>query len=54
MSLEEAGLGGEAAAIGVTATASSPLIMWGLDRFRERLPAGVLPWVLLAHVEGRR
>jgi iron(III) transport system permease protein len=54
LSLEEAGLAGEAAAVGVTATAVVALIMWGLDRFGGKLPAGVLPWAALAAVEIRR
>jgi iron(III) transport system permease protein len=42
--LEEAGLASEAAAVAVTSTAVIALAMAGLDRFRDRLPAGVLPW----------
>jgi iron(III) transport system permease protein len=52
-SLEDAGLAGEAAAIGVTATAVVVLIMCILDRIRRTLPPGVLPWVALASTETR-
>ena len=47
-SLEDAGLGGEAAAIGVSTTIVVAVLMVVLDRLRGRLPAGVLPWVELA------
>jgi iron(III) transport system permease protein len=47
-SLEDAGLGGEAAAIGVTATAVVGVIMTILDRLRAQVPPGVLPWIMLA------
>jgi iron(III) transport system permease protein len=47
-SLEDAGLGGEAAAIGVSTTLVVALVMAVLDRLRAKLPAGVLPWVVLA------
>ena len=47
-SLEDAGLGGEAAAIGVSTTVVVALLMVVLDRLRGRLPPGVLPWVVLA------
>ena len=52
-SLEDAGLGGEAAAIGVSTTVVVAIVMVVLDRLRGRLPSGVLPWVLLAAAEGR-
>lgn len=48
LSLEEAGLAPEAAAIAVTATAAVALIMLALDRFKNRVPDGVLPWVMMA------
>jgi iron(III) transport system permease protein len=47
-SLEDAGLGGEAAAIGVSTTVVVAVLMVVLDRLRGRLPPGVLPWVVLA------
>jgi iron(III) transport system permease protein len=47
-SLEDAGLGGEAAAIGVSTTLVVALVMAALDRLRAKLPPGVLPWVVLA------
>jgi iron(III) transport system permease protein len=47
-SLEDAGLGGEAAAIGVTTTIVVALVMAVLDRLRAKLPPGVLPWAVLA------
>ena len=47
-SLEDAGLGGEAAAIGVSTTVVVAVLMVVLDRLRGRLPPGVLPWVALA------
>jgi iron(III) transport system permease protein len=47
-SLEDAGLGGEAAAIGVSTTIVVAVLMVVLDRLRGRLPHGVLPWVALA------
>jgi iron(III) transport system permease protein len=47
-SLEDAGLGGEAAAIGVSATVIVVILMGALDGLRTRAPAGVLPWVVLA------
>lgn len=50
-SLEDAGLGGEAAAIGVSTTLVVVVLMVVLDRLRRRLPSGVLPWVVLAAVE---
>jgi iron(III) transport system permease protein len=52
-SLEDAGLGGEAAAIGVTTTVVVAVVMAALDRLRAKVPAGVLPWVVLASVEAR-
>ncbi len=52
-SLEDAGLGGEAAAIGVTATLVVGVIMAMLDRLRAKVPPGVLPWVMLASVDIR-
>ena len=52
-SLEDAGLGGEAAAIGVSTTIVVALVMAALDRLRAKLPPGVLPWVVLASVEAR-
>ncbi len=52
-SLEEAGLAGEAAAIGVSATLVVGLLMAGLDFFRGSVPAGVLPWAALASSDGR-
>jgi iron(III) transport system permease protein len=42
--LEEAGLASEAAAVALTATTVIALAMLVLDRFHDRLPAGVLPW----------
>jgi iron(III) transport system permease protein len=53
-SLEDAGLGGEAAAIGVTATLVVSAIMLVLDRLRTKVPAGVLPWVVLASADTRQ
>jgi iron(III) transport system permease protein len=53
-SLEDAGLAGEAAAIGVSTTVVVGLIMIALDRLRARLPAGVLPWVVLASADAPR
>ena len=53
-SLEDAGLAGEAAAIGVSTTVVVALIMTTLDRLRARLPAGVLPWVVLASADASR
>jgi iron(III) transport system permease protein len=47
-SLEDAGLAGEAAAIGVSTTLVVALLMAALDRLRAKLPTGVLPWVVLA------
>jgi iron(III) transport system permease protein len=47
-SLEDAGLGGEAAAIGVSTTIVVAVVMVALDRLRGKLPPGVLPWVVLA------
>jgi iron(III) transport system permease protein len=47
-SLEDAGLGGEAAAIGVSTTVLVAIVMAVLDRLRGKLPPGVLPWVMLA------
>ena len=52
-SLEDAGLGGEAAAIGVTATLVVGLVMVVLDRLRAKVPPGVLPWVMLALMDAR-
>jgi iron(III) transport system permease protein len=52
-SLEDAGLGGEAAAIGVSTTVVVAIVMAVLDRLRGRLPAGVLPWVVLAATDAR-
>lgn len=48
LSLEDAGLGAEAAAVGVAATLVVALIMLALDRMRDRLPPGVLPWMAVA------
>ena len=48
LSLEDAGLASEAAAIGVTATAIVVVLMLLLDRLAPLLPADVLPWRLLA------
>jgi iron(III) transport system permease protein len=42
--LEEAGLGTQAAAIGVTTILVVTVLLGALDRFGRRLPAGVLPW----------
>jgi len=47
-SLEDAGLGGEAAAIGVTATLVVGEVKAALNAFRARVPPDVLPWVMLA------
>ena len=47
-SLEDAGLGGEAAAIGVTATLVVGVVMAVLNGLRARVPPDVLPWVMLA------
>jgi iron(III) transport system permease protein len=47
-SLEDAGLGGEAAAIGVSTTVVVAVVMVALDRLRGKLPPGVLPWTVLA------
>ena len=52
-SLEDSGLGGEAAAIGVSATVVVVIVMAALDRLRAKIPAGVLPWVALASVDAR-
>jgi iron(III) transport system permease protein len=52
-SLEDAGLGGEAAAIGVSATLVVGVLIFVLDRLRNMVPQGVLPWVMLAAGEGR-
>jgi iron(III) transport system permease protein len=52
-SLEDAGLGGEAAAIGVTATIVVGAVMTVLDRLRKKVPPGVLPWVMLAATDTR-
>lgn len=43
-SLEEAGLGTQAAAIAVSTIAVVVVLLLVLDRFGRRLPAGVLPW----------
>ncbi|TBW40845.1 iron ABC transporter permease [Siculibacillus lacustris] len=43
-SLEEAGLGTQAAAIAVTALVVVVALLLGVDRLGRRLPAGVLPW----------
>jgi hypothetical protein len=48
LSLEDAGLASEAAAIGITATAIVIVLMLLLDRLAPLLPADVLPWRLLA------
>lgn len=48
LSLDDAGLGAEAAAVGVIATVIVAAIMIALDRMAPRLPAGVLPWITLA------
>lgn len=48
LNLEDAGLGAEAAAVGVTATAIVAAVMLGLDRLSGRLPADVLAWRALA------
>ena len=50
-SLEDAGLGGEAAAIGVSATVVVGIVMAALDRLRAQVPPGVLPWVMLAFAD---
>ena len=47
-SLEDAGLGGEAAAIGVSTTLVVVVVIAVLDRLRAKLPPGVLPWSVLA------
>jgi iron(III) transport system permease protein len=52
-SLEDAGLGGEAAAIGVSTTVVVAILILALDRLRAKLPAGVLPWVMLASADTR-
>jgi iron(III) transport system permease protein len=52
-SLEDAGLGGEAAAIGVTATIVVGVVMMVLDRLRAKVPPGVLPWAMLAAADAR-
>ncbi|WP_237143737.1 ABC transporter permease [Phyllobacterium zundukense] len=43
-SLEEAGLGTQAAAIAVTTIIVVVLLLFVLDRLGKKLPAGVLPW----------
>ncbi|MGX8013711.1 ABC transporter permease [Mesorhizobium sp. ORM8.1] len=43
-SLEEAGLGTQAAAIAVSTIIVVVVLLLALDRFGRRLPAGVLPW----------
>lgn len=48
LSLEDAGLVGEAAALGVVTIAAVALIMLMLDRLAPWLPEGVLPWSSLA------
>lgn len=48
LSLEDAGLGGEAAAVAVLTALFVALIIAGLDRLAPRLPEGALPWVMLA------
>lgn len=48
LSLDDAGLGAEAAAIGVSATLAVAALVLALDAIRHRLPDGVLPWVALA------
>jgi len=48
LSLDDAGLGAEAAAVGVVATLIVAAIMIVLDRLAPWLPPGVLPWVVLA------
>jgi iron(III) transport system permease protein len=52
-SLEDAGLGGEAAAIGVTTTVVVVVVMAALDALRTKVPPGVLPWVMLAAADAR-
>jgi iron(III) transport system permease protein len=52
-SLEDAGLGGEAAAIGVSATVVVAVVIAVLDRLRAKLPPGVLPWTVLASADAR-
>lgn len=52
-SLEDAGLGGEAAAIGVSTTVVVAVVMAVLDRLRAKVPPGVLPWVMLASSDAR-
>ncbi len=52
-SLEDSGLSGEAAAIGVSATVVVVIVMAALDRLRAKIPAGVLPWVALASADAR-
>jgi iron(III) transport system permease protein len=53
-SLEDAGLAGEAAAIGVSTTVVVVAVMAALDRLRGKVPADVLPWVVLAAGERRK
>lgn len=48
LSLEDAGLGSEAAAIGATATFIVLVLMLLLDRLKPLVPDGVLPWRALA------
>ena len=52
-SLEDAGLGGEAAAIGVSATLVVGIVMLVLHQLRRRVPPGVLPWLMLAAADTR-
>lgn len=47
LSLEDAGLGAEAAAVGVTATLVVALVMLALDVMQDHLPPGVLPWTAI-------
>jgi iron(III) transport system permease protein len=48
LSLDDAGLGAEAAAVGVTSTGVVTVIIVVLDRMRHRLQPGVLPWSAIA------
>lgn len=43
-SLEEAGLGTQAAAVAVATVIVVVTLLAVLDRFAKRLPSGVLPW----------
>jgi iron(III) transport system permease protein len=48
LSLEDAGLGAEAAAVGVAVTVIVTLVVLALDLARDRLPPDTLPWTTLA------